>query len=447
MSAPGDQCSGLSWVIDPWGNRKVQNAQGGSCFAPSVSVGVDNRLSGGPYQYDAAGNLTNDGVHTYTYDAEERLTKVDGGATATYVYDASGARVEKTVGSSDSQYLYDRNGQMNTVFNNGVFQRMYVYMDGAPLAEYFENTTYFVHRDHLGSTRLLSRLDRSVRESDDHYPYGELIPSTPNTGDVNKFTGKERDGESGLDNFGKRYLGSTMGRWMSPDLVNVTEDRVVNPANTLNKYIYGGNNPLKYIDPDGQDITYFYDQGGIAGHAILFAYNQATGDSAIESFGPTFKFPIAPGESMFEMSTYKSADDLRGQLTAFTIQTTPGVTQQVIDYIRTNPDPALWVAPGPNCSTQVWKILQKFKLAQKASRLDAAPQTPRNLWLTLIRTHPNPFHQGFNPRNGADYGNNQFDMFNLMWLTLPQSEPKATVTSSARNCVKVNDSQQVCDVQ
>jgi hypothetical protein len=64
--------------------------------------------------------------------------------------------VEKTAGSSDSQYIYDQKGQMNTIFGNGVFQRMYVYMDGGPLAEYFENTTYFVHTDHLGSTAFVS---------------------------------------------------------------------------------------------------------------------------------------------------------------------------------------------------------------------------------------------------------------------------------------------------
>lgn len=72
-----------------------------------------------------------------------------------------------------------------------------------------------------------------------------------------------------------------------------------------------GNNPLKYIDPHGQDITYFYDPGGVAGHAVLFAYNQATGDSAIESFGPKVHSPVWTGESNFDMSEFNSVQGLR----------------------------------------------------------------------------------------------------------------------------------------
>jgi RHS repeat-associated protein len=74
-----------------------------------------------------------------------------------------------------------------------------------------------------------------------------------------KFTGKEQDIESGLDNFGARYDASSLGRFMTPDLVNVTEERQMNPSSTLNKYAYGANNPLKYVDPDGRDVTFFYD--------------------------------------------------------------------------------------------------------------------------------------------------------------------------------------------
>ena len=104
-----------------------------------------------------------------------------------------------------------------------------------------------------------------------------------------KFTGKERDAESVLDNFGARYNASSMGRWMSPDAINITDDRVLNPSNTLNKYIYGGNNPLKYLDLDGRDITVFYyppTVSGPAGHFSLLASDPATGQSAVMNFGP-----------------------------------------------------------------------------------------------------------------------------------------------------------------
>lgn len=77
------------------------------------------------------------------------------------------------------------------------------------------------------------------------------------------FTGKERDAESGLDYFGARYMSSAQGRWTSPDAINLTNARLFSPSNTLNKYVYGGNNPLKYIDRDGRDITVFYRPSGL----------------------------------------------------------------------------------------------------------------------------------------------------------------------------------------
>jgi RHS repeat-associated protein len=166
--------------------------------------------------------------------------------TPIYVYDAFGQRVGKNVGNVDSEYVYDQDGKLNSVFGNGTFQRGYVYIGGQPLAEYFENKTYFVHGDHLGSTRLLTRLDQSIREKDDYYPYGELT-TTVSTGDILKFTGKERDSESGLDNFGARYNASTMGRFMSPDPLGGS---LVDPQ-TLNKYSYVRNNPINLTDPTG----------------------------------------------------------------------------------------------------------------------------------------------------------------------------------------------------
>src|SRR6202035_3442774 len=76
-----------------------------------------------------------------------------------------------------------------------------------------------------------------------------------------KFTGKERDSESGLDNFGARYFGSSLGRFMTPDWAvkptTVPYAKFGDPQ-TLNLYSYVENGPLNRIDPDGHDA----DGGG-----------------------------------------------------------------------------------------------------------------------------------------------------------------------------------------
>jgi RHS repeat-associated protein len=71
-------------------------------------------------------------------------------------------------------------------------------------------------------------------------------------------TGKERDAESGLDYFGARYYGSSMGRFMSPDWVDVPDSipyaDMDNPQ-SFNLYSYVRNNPLSNSDPDGHDCV------------------------------------------------------------------------------------------------------------------------------------------------------------------------------------------------
>src|SRR6201996_5442284 len=73
-----------------------------------------------------------------------------------------------------------------------------------------------------------------------------------------RYTGKERDSESGNDYFGARYYGSSMGRFMSPDWSD-GPDTVPNAKWTdprsLNLYSYARNNPLSNVDPDGHDYV------------------------------------------------------------------------------------------------------------------------------------------------------------------------------------------------
>jgi len=71
---------------------------------------------------------------------------------------------------------------------------------------------------------------------------------------ASRYTGKERDTESGNDYFGARYHAGSMGRFMSPDwsakATPVPYAKMDNPQ-SLNLYAYVGNNPLSHVDPDG----------------------------------------------------------------------------------------------------------------------------------------------------------------------------------------------------
>jgi RHS repeat-associated protein len=74
------------------------------------------------------------------------------------------------------------------------------------------------------------------------------------------FTGKERDAESGVDYFGARYYGSSMGRFMSPDPSGLLAQNPADPQ-SWNMYAYARNNPLINIDPTGLDCVYANDAG------------------------------------------------------------------------------------------------------------------------------------------------------------------------------------------
>jgi RHS repeat-associated protein len=99
----------------------------------------------------------------------------------------------------------------------------------------------------------------------DYLPYGpELLAGgrTPELGyglpgPRQRFTGKEQDAETGLDYFGARYFSGAQGRFASPDPHN--EGAKPWEPQSWNAYSYAINNPLKYIDPDGEDYCLCID--------------------------------------------------------------------------------------------------------------------------------------------------------------------------------------------
>ena len=94
-----------------------------------------------------------------------------------------------------------------------------------------------------------------------------------------RYTGKERDTESGNDYFGARYYASAMGRWLSPD-TDMTLKRILPNPQRWNRYAYVINNPLVRIDPDGlRDIYVFLSYVGDPSAAQAVSYLARNGMS------------------------------------------------------------------------------------------------------------------------------------------------------------------------
>jgi YD repeat-containing protein len=109
-SSPPSNLGNLTYTYDSDGRR---TATAGSLAAVTLPANVtggtntvynaDNaqsKFNGTPLNYDANGNLTNDGTNTYTWDARNHLTAISGGSTASFTYDGFGRRVNKVIGGT-----------------------------------------------------------------------------------------------------------------------------------------------------------------------------------------------------------------------------------------------------------------------------------------------------------------------------------------------------------
>jgi RHS repeat-associated protein len=117
----------------------------------------------------------------------------------------------------------------------------------------------YYHLDAVGSVRALTNAQGTILERHDYLPFGEECTSgcesNPglNAGGPRKFTGKERDKETGFDYFGARYYGSKVARFTTVDPVYTWRENILDPQR-WNRYAYVRNNPLRYVDPDGREL-------------------------------------------------------------------------------------------------------------------------------------------------------------------------------------------------
>ncbi len=253
--------------IDAWGNLWQRSPITGKTNYESLNCppNIKNQLTACSINPDAAGNIMSYGSAAYTYDAENRLISTGG---MSYIYDGDGERVEKcTAGATAGTCATNPTGTLywpgidGSILNESDLAasswKRFVFFNGKMVARRDSSTgnVYYFYSDHLHSIGVVAdALGQTIKNESDYYPFGgEQVISNSVSDEHYKFTGKERDGESGLDYFGARHNASSLGRFMSPDPVHILKQKLVDPQQ-WNMYAYVRNNPLRFVDPKGKWI-------------------------------------------------------------------------------------------------------------------------------------------------------------------------------------------------
>jgi RHS repeat-associated protein len=255
-SSPPTNLGTLTYGYDAGGRR---TSSGGSLAAVTLPSAVtssttaynaDNEQtkfgSASSLTYNADGELSGDATNTYTWDARGHLSTISGGATASFVYDAFGRRMKRTIGSSTvTQFVYDRlNPVQELNSSNGVTANL---LTGLNIDEYFtrtaSGTTSTLLADALGSTIGLVGSAGSIATSYTYQPFGAATTGGAANTNPYQFTGRENDG-TGLYFYRARYYSPTFQRFIGQDPIDFR-------GGDPNLYGYVWEDPTNWLDPDG----------------------------------------------------------------------------------------------------------------------------------------------------------------------------------------------------
>ena len=187
------------------------------------------------------------------------------------------------------------------IIESAFFRDTHWYVDGT-------GNAHFLYRDWQGNVVLTVDADNNVEQMVDYYPYGE--PWREPWGQRQTlFAGKERQqGQlSGDWDFGPRHLSSPSMLWSAPD-----ENAADNPW--WSPWAYCGGNPVRYVDPNGQDVLITVGGRIITITAELILY----GDGATEEIRDIYQKKI--NEVWGQVTKYRHNANLGGLATEYDVE-------------------------------------------------------------------------------------------------------------------------------
>jgi RHS repeat-associated protein len=245
----------FTYTYDRYGNRWAQNApQGGPTLSISFNQ-ANNIINSSGFANDVPGNIANDSLHGYSYDADGNLISVDNGATARYYYDSLNQRVQIAPTRGTFEFVWDIFGRrVSTWFaSSHNLIESNAYTDSAPIAIRGGGSTQFEHQNWLGTERVRTNYNGTVAISINSLPWADGHTPSGDNGDQHDFALMERDLEDNTEHAQFRQYSTNLGRWQSPDLYLGSYD-FANPQ-SFNRYTYALNNPSSFVDPSGLDCS------------------------------------------------------------------------------------------------------------------------------------------------------------------------------------------------
>ncbi len=238
------------YTYDVNGNRT-------STLSGAASYDAQDRLTnldGTAYAFDVDGYLTGRGTDTFAYSARgELIAATVDGTTITYSYDSFGRRVGRNDASGSHEYLYGNPGnpfQVSAVRDSSGLLTFYYYDEYGYLVAFVRNGAwYYVATDQVGSPRVVTDNAGTPLKVVEYDSFGVVLSdSAPSLDLPIGFAGGLTDSTTGLIRFGLRDYGPQTGRWTA-------RDPALMIGSPFNLYVYVTNDPVNWTDPSGLAFT------------------------------------------------------------------------------------------------------------------------------------------------------------------------------------------------